>query len=333
MEKKIFSGVQPTGNLHLGNYLGAIRNFVELSNNAHNECIFCVVDLHAITIHQDPKVLRDNIRETVATFLASGIDYKKSIIFNQSQVSAHSQASWILSCTARMGWLNRMTQFKEKAGKDKEKASIGLYSYPVLMAADILLYDSTHVPVGDDQKQHLELCRDIAQKFNNDFKVENFFKIPEPLIQKEFSRIMSLKDGSKKMSKSELSDLSRINLTDEKDQIINKIKKAKTDPLPMPSNAEELSKRPEAKNLIGIYSSLTGVSLEKTIDEFSGKNFSQFKENLSEVLVNKINPISSEIKKLLNEKKHLDKILFEGSQKANEIGSNKIKKIHEIVGF
>ncbi len=333
MQKKIFSGVQPTGNLHLGNYLGAIRNFVELSNNAHNECIFCVVDLHAITIHQDPKLLRDNIRETVATFLASGIDYKKSIIFNQSRVSAHSQASWILSCTARMGWLNRMTQFKEKAGKDKEKASIGLYSYPVLMAADILLYDSTHVPVGDDQKQHLELCRDIAQKFNNDFKVENFFKIPEPLIQKEFSRIMSLKDGSKKMSKSELSDLSRINLTDEKDQIINKIKKAKTDPLPMPSNAEELSKRPEAKNLIGIYSSLTGVSLEKTIDEFSGKNFSQFKENLSEVLVNKINPISSEIKKLLNEKKHLDKILFEGSEKANEIGSNKIKKIHEIVGF
>ena len=333
MGKKIFSGVQPTGNLHLGNYLGAIKNFVELNNDNKNKCIFCVVDLHAITTNQDPKELRNNIRETVATFLASGIDPKKSIIFNQSQVSAHSEAAWILSCTARMGWLNRMTQFKEKAGKDKEKASIGLYSYPVLMAADILLYDSTHVPVGDDQKQHLELCRDIAQKFNNDFKVEDFFKVPEPLIQKEFSRIMSLKDGLKKMSKSELSDLSRINLTDEKDQIINKIKKAKTDPMPMPSSSEELSKRPEAKNLIGIYSSLTGKTLEKSIDEFSGKNFSQFKESLSEILVNKIIPISVEIKKLLNEKKYLDEILLEGSKKANETASNKIKKIHEIVGF
>tara|TARA_B100001063_G_scaffold85704_1_gene79747 strand:- start:2156 stop:3157 length:1002 start_codon:yes stop_codon:yes gene_type:complete len=333
MAKKIFSGVQPTGNLHLGNYLGAIKNFVELNNDNQNKCIFCVVDLHAITTHQDPKELRNNIRETVATFLASGIDPKKSIIFNQSQVSAHSELAWILSCIARMGWLNRMTQFKEKAGKDKEKASIGLYSYPVLMAADILLYDSSHVPVGDDQKQHLELCRDIAQKFNNDFKVDDFFKIPEPLIQKEFSRIMSLKDGLKKMSKSELSDLSRINLTDEKDQILNKIKKAKTDPLPMPSSSDELNKRPEAKNLIGIYSSLTGVSLAKSIDEFSGKNFSQFKEILSEILVNKINPISVEIKKLLNEKKYLDEILFEGSKKANEIASNKIKKIHEIVGF
>ena len=229
MGKKIFSGVQPTGNLHLGNYLGAIKNFVDLNNNAENNCVFCVVDLHAITVNQDPKELKKNIRETVATFLASGIDPKKSIIFNQSQVSAHAEASWILSCVARMGWLNRMTQFKEKAGKDKEKASIGLYSYPVLMSADILLYDSTHVPVGDDQKQHLELCRDIAQKFNNDFGVKDFFKIPEPLIQKEFSRIMSLKDGLKKMSKSEISDLSRINLTDEKDVIINKIKKAKSD--------------------------------------------------------------------------------------------------------
>ena len=333
MIKKIFSGVQPTGNLHLGNYLGAIQNFVKLNNSDENKCIFCVVDLHAITINQNPKDLRNNIRETVATFLASGINPNKSIIFNQSQVSAHSEAAWILSCTARIGWLNRMTQFKEKAGKDKEKASIGLYSYPVLMAADILLYDSSHVPVGDDQKQHLELCRDIAQKFNNDFKVDDFFKIPEPLIQKEFSRIMSLKDGLKKMSKSELSDLSRINLTDEKDQILNKIKKAKTDPLPMPSSSDELNKRPEAKNLIGIYSSLTGVSLAKSIDEFSGKNFSQFKEILSEILVNKINPISVEIKKLLNEKKYLDEILFEGSKKANEIASNKIKKIHEIVGF
>ena len=294
--------MQPTGNLHLGNYLGAIKNFVELNNNKDNDCIFCVVDLHAITVKQAPTELRNNIRETVATFIASGIDPKKSIIFNQSRVTAHSEAAWILSCTARTGWLSRMTQFKEKAGKDKEKASVGLYSYPVLMAADILLYDATHVPVGDDQKQHLELCRDIAQKFNNDFETENFFKAPEPLIQKEFSRIMSLKDGTKKMSKSELSDLSRINLTDSSDEIINKIKKAKTDPMPMPTNKDELNKRPEAKNLIGIYSSLTDLTFEKSISEFSGKNFSEFKEKLSQVLVEKISPISKEIKKLLSEK-------------------------------
>ena len=333
MGKKIFSGVQPTGNLHLGNYLGAIKNFVNLNNNKDNECIFCVVDLHAITVKQDPKELKNNIRETVATFIASGIDSKKNIIFNQSQVSAHSEAAWILSCVARMGWLGRMTQFKEKAGKDKEKASIGLFSYPVLMAADILLYDATHVPVGDDQKQHLELCRDIAQKFNNDYKVETFFKVPEPLIQKEFSRIMSLKDGTKKMSKSEISDLSRINLTDEKDEIINKIKKAKTDPMPMPSTIEELNKRPEAKNLIGIYSSLTGVTLEKSIKDFSGKNFSEFKESLSQVIVDKISPISTEIKKLLNDKNYLDEILTNGCEQANRIASKKMKKIHEIVGF
>ena len=333
MKKKIFSGVQPTGNLHLGNYLGAIKNFVKLSEDKDSDCIFCVVDLHAITVNQDPRELRNNIRETVATFIASGIDPKKSIIFNQSNVSQHSEAAWILSCVARMGWLNRMTQFKEKAGKDKEKASIGLYSYPVLMAADILLYDSTHVPVGDDQKQHLELCRDIAQKFNNDFGINDFFKVPEPLIQKEFSRIMSLKDGTKKMSKSEVSDLSRINLTDEKDLIINKIKKAKTDPLPMPSSIEELEKRPEAKNLIGIYASLSGLSLEKSINEFSGKNFSIFKENLSQVIVDKIFPISKEIKKLINEKKYLDEILLTGSTKAGDIAARKLKKIHEILGF
>ena len=333
MGKKIFSGVQPTGNLHLGNYLGAIKNFVGLNNEKENDCIFCVVDLHAITVKQNPKELRNNIRETVATFVASGIDPTKSIIFNQSKVTAHSEAAWILSCTARTGWLSRMTQFKEKAGKDKEKASVGLYSYPVLMAADILLYDSTHVPVGDDQKQHLELCRDIAQKFNNDFNVEDFFKIPEPLIQKEFSRIMSLKDGNKKMSKSELSDLSRINLTDSNDEIINKIKKAKTDPLPMPSNLEELKNRPEAKNLIGIYSSLTGLTLENSINEFSGKNFSDFKENLSQVLVDKLQPVSAEIKKLLSEESFLDKILLDGAEKADKIATNKIKKIHEIMGF
>ena len=333
MGKKIFSGVQPTGNLHLGNYLGAIKNFVDLNNDKENECIFCVVDLHAITIKQDPKELKNNIRETVATFVASGIDPKKSIIFNQSSVAPHAEAAWILSCVARMGWLNRMTQFKEKAGKDKEKASIGLYSYPVLMAADILLYDATHVPVGDDQKQHLELCRDIAQKFNNDFKNEDFLKVPEPLIQKEFSRIMSLKDGSKKMSKSESSDLSRINLTDNKDQIINKIKKAKTDPFSMPKLIKELEERLEAKNLLGIYASLTNSTLEKSVEKFEGKNFSDFKEDLSQVLVEKIQPISSEIKKLLADQSYLDKILLEGVEKADLIASKKIKKIKEIVGF
>jgi len=333
MNKKIFSGVQPTGNLHLGNYLGAIKNFVELNKDENNNCVFCVVDLHAITVKQDPKELRDNIRETVATFVACGINPEKSIIFNQSAVPAHSEAAWILSCVARMGWLNRMTQFKEKAGKDKEKASIGLYSYPVLMAADILLYDATHVPVGEDQKQHLELCRDIAQKFNNDYGVEDFLKVPDPLIQKEFSRIMSLKDGTKKMSKSELSDLSRINLTDSEDLIVNKIKKAKTDPLPLPSDSKELETRPEAKNLLGIYSSLNNITLDQTINEFSGKNFSEFKEKLSQVLVEKINPIANEIKKLNKENEYLDKILIDGQKKANEYASNKLKKIHEIVGF
>ncbi len=333
MAKKIFSGVQPTGNLHLGNYLGAIKNFVELNNDEKNKCIFCVVDLHAITVSQDPKELNHNILETVATFIASGIDPKKSIIFKQSKVSAHSETAWILSCVARMGWLNRMTQFKEKAGKDKEKASVGLYSYPVLMAADILLYDSTHVPVGDDQKQHLELCRDIAQKFNNDFKIDDFFKVPEPLIQKEFSRIMSLKDGLRKMSKSELSDLSRINLTDNNDQILNKIKKAKTDSMAIPSAPNELENRPEAKNLIGIYASLTNSSFEKSLNEFAGKNFSDFKKNLSQVLIEKLSPISTEIKKLLKEKSYLDKILSDGFEKANEIASKKLEKIHQIVGF
>ena len=333
MIKKIFSGVQPTGNLHLGNYLGAIKNFVKLQNEIENECIFCVVDLHAITVKQDPKELKKNIRETAATFIASGIDPSKSIIFNQSMVSAHSEAAWILSCVSRIGWLNRMTQFKEKAGKDKEKASIGLYSYPVLMAADILLYDATHVPVGDDQKQHLELCRDIAQKFNNDFNAIDFLKAPEPLIQKEFSRIMSLKDGLKKMSKSDPSDLSRINLKDNRDEILNKIKKAKTDPLPLPSDIKDLNERPEAENLLGIYSSLKNQNLEKSIIEFKGKNFSEFKEKLSGTLIETIDPISKEIKKLLNDENYLDKILLEGSDKANKIASKKIKEIKDLVGF
>ena len=333
MSKKIFSGVQPTGNLHLGNYLGAIKNFVDLQNEKENQCIFCVVDLHAITVKQEPKELKKNIRETAATFIACGIDPTNSIIFNQSMVSAHSEAAWILSCVSRIGWLNRMTQFKEKAGKDKEKASIGLYSYPVLMAADILLYDATHVPVGDDQKQHLELCRDIAQKFNNDFDAPDFLKVPEPLIQKQFSRIMSLKDGIKKMSKSDPSDLSRINLTDDKDQIINKIKKAKTDPLPLPGAINNLAERPEAENLLGIYSSLKNQNLEKSITEFNGKNFSEFKEKLSEVLIERIEPISKEIKKLLEDQKFLDAVLLEGSNQADKIASKKMKEMKELVGF
>ena len=333
MNKKIFSGVQPTGNLHLGNYLGAIKNFVELQNEKDNECVYCVVDLHAITVKQDPKILKDNIRETTAVFLASGLDYKKSIIFNQSLVPAHSEGSWILGCIARMGWLNRMTQFKEKAGKDKEKASVGLYIYPILMAADILLYDSTHVPVGEDQKQHLELSRDIAQKFNLDFKVPDFFKAPEPLIQKNFARIMSLKDGTKKMSKSDPSDLSRINLTDKKDEIVNKIKKAKTDNSALPSDDKKLNERPEVENLLGIYSSLSNQTLSDSINEFGGKNFSEFKQKLSDLVVAKISPISDEINKLKKDNNFIDKILEDGAEKADKITSKKVKEMKKIIGF
>ena len=333
MSKKIFSGVQPTGNLHLGNYIGAIKNFVQLQNQKENNCVFCVVDLHAITFKQDPKVLKNNIRETTAAFLASGIDPKKSIIFNQSLVPAHAEGSWVLGCVARMGWLNRMTQFKEKAGKDKEKASIGLYIYPVLMAADILLYDATHVPVGEDQKQHLELSRDIAQKFNLDFNSPNFLRAPEPLIQKNFSRIMSLKDGTNKMSKSDPSDLSRINLTDTKDQISNKIKKAKTDTQSLPDSDKDLNKRPEAENLLGIYSSLSNQSLKDSINEFSGKNLSEFKKKLADLVVEKISPISLEINKLQNDINFIDSVLKEGGEKANKIASKKVEEMKKIVGF
>ena len=333
MSKKIFSGVQPTGNLHLGNYIGAIKNFVNLQNDPNNFCIYCVVDLHAITVKQDPRELKKNIRETTATFIASGLDYKKSIIFNQSLVPAHAEGSWMLSCVARMGWLNRMTQFKEKAGKDKEKASVGLYIYPILMAADILLYDATHVPVGEDQKQHLELSRDIANKFNLDFNVPEFFIPPEPLIQNKFSRIMSLKDGTVKMSKSDPSDLSRINLNDSSDQIINKIKKAKTDTEPLPDDENELSSRPEAENLLGIYSSLSDQKLNKIINEFAGKNFSEFKKKLATLVVDKISPISSEINKLLKDEKFIDDILIQGAEKANIIASKKIQDVKKIIGF
>ena len=333
MSKKIFSGVQPTGNLHLGNYIGAIKNFVGLQNQKENECVYCVVDLHAITTKQDPKILKNNIRETTAAFLASGLDYKKSIIFNQSLVPAHSEGSWILGCVARMGWLNRMTQFKEKAGKDKEKASVGLYIYPVLMAADILLYDATHVPVGQDQKQHLELSRDIAQKFNIDFNAPDFLKAPEPLIQKNFARIMSLKDGTKKMSKSDPSDLSRINLTDKKDEIVNKIKKAKTDNSTLPFDDKKLNERPEVENLLGIYASLSNQTLSNTINEFAGKNFSEFKQKLSHLVVEKIFPISDEINKLKKDNNFIDKILENGAEKADKIASKKVKEIKKIIGF
>ena len=333
MSKKIFSGVQPTGNLHLGNYIGAIKNFVDLQNQKENECVYCVVDLHAITTNQDPKILKNNIRETTAAFLASGLDYKKSIIFNQSLVPAHSEGSWILGCVARMGWLNRMTQFKEKAGKDKEKASVGLYIYPVLMAADILLYDATHVPVGQDQKQHLELSRDIAQKFNIDFNAPDFLKAPEPLIQKNFARIMSLKDGTKKMSKSDPSDLSRINLSDGKDEIVNKIKKAKTDSLTLPNNDKNLSERPEVENLLGIYSNLSNQSLNNSINEFSGKNFSEFKEKLADLVVGKITPISNEINKLQKDNNFIDSVLRDGAKKASEIASKKVEEMKKIIGF
>ncbi len=333
MSKKIFSGVQPTGNLHIGNYIGAINNFVNFQNQENTTCIYCVVDLHAITVRQNPAELKNNVRETIAAFVASGLDYNKSIIFQQSMVPAHSEGAWILGCSARMGWLNRMTQFKEKAGKDKEKASVGLYVYPVLMASDILLYDTTHVPVGEDQKQHLELTRDIAQKFNQDFNSPSFFKLPEPMIQKNFSRIMSLKDGVKKMSKSDPSEMSRINLNDSKDTIVNKIKKAKTDTLPLPGNEKELENRPEAKNLIGIYSSLSNQNVSKTLEEFSGKNFSDFKNKLSEIVIEKIYPISKEMNKLKKDQNFTDKILKEGTYKASEIASKKIKDIKNIIGF
>ncbi len=333
MSKKIFSGVQPTGNLHLGNYLGAIKNFVNLQKEKDNNCIYCVVDLHAITVRQDPKILKKNIRETTAVFLASGLDPSKSIIFNQSTVPSHSEGAWLLGCVARMGWLNRMTQFKEKAGKDKEKASVGLYIYPILMASDILLYDSTHVPVGEDQKQHLELTRDIAQKFNLDFNSPNFLTVPEPLIQKNFSRIMSLKDGKKKMSKSDPSDQSRINLTDDKDQIVNKIKKAKTDSSELPENEDDLSKRPEINNLFKIFSSIQDKDIKSTLNEFKGKNFSELKNKLSEALVEKIYPISKEITKLLRDEKYIDQILIEGSIKAEKIAQKKVNDIKNKIGF
>ena len=330
-KKIVFSGVQPTGNLHLGNYLGALKNFVLLQKKM--ECIYCVVDLHAITVFQKPSELSNNVLETTASFLASGIDSNKSIIFNQSSVSGHSELAWILNCVSRIGWLNRMTQFKDKAGPDKEKASVGLYIYPNLMTADILLYKATHVPVGADQKQHLELSRDIAQKFNNDFKCENFFPLPEPLISKNISRVMSLRDGAKKMSKSEESDYSRINLKDSADEINKKIKKAKSDSEPIPDNLKSLEQKPEASNLLTIYSDLTKISMEKVLNEMAGKEYSFLKKKLTEILIGEITPIGKEIQKLLDDKLHLMGILKKGSEKANIIAEENLKNIRDIVGL
>ena len=330
-KKLVFSGVQPTGNLHLGNYLGALKKFVSLQNEM--ECIYCVVDLHAITVFQDPKNLKKNILETTAGFLASGLDSEKSIIFNQSSVSGHAELAWILNCVSRVGWLNRMTQFKDKAGSDKERASVGLYIYPNLMAADILLYKATHVPVGADQKQHLELSRDIAQKFNKDFNSEKFFPIPEPLIQKNISRIMSLRDGNKKMSKSEDSDYSRINLKDSSDEIVKKIKKAKTDSAPIPDNIEDLKERTEALNLLNIYGELTNNSSNNVLKEMSGKDFSYVKSKLSEALVDTICPIGRKIEQYMKDKGFLTDVLKKGREKATIKSEENLKKIRDIVGF
>ena len=330
-KKLVFSGVQPTGNLHLGNYLGALKNFVSLQKEM--ECIYCVVDLHAITIFQKPNDLYNNVLETTASFLATGLNPDKSIIFNQSSVSGHSELAWILNCVTRVGWLNRMTQFKDKAGSDKEKASVGLYIYPNLMAADILLYKATHVPVGADQKQHLELSRDIAQKFNKDFNCENFFPLPEPLISKNISRVMSLRDATKKMSKSEDSDYSRINLKDSADEINKKIKKAKSDSEPIPENIKLLENKPEALNLLTIYSEISKNKLENVFAEMAGKEYSFLKKKLAEVLIDEITPVGKEIQKLLKDKQHLKSILKKGSEKANIIAEENLKNIRVKLGL
>jgi tryptophanyl-tRNA synthetase len=337
--ERVFSGVQPTGNLHLGNYLGAIVNFVKLQNT-HN-CIYCVVDLHAITVWQDPAELTRSIREVTAAFIASGIDPKKHIVFNQSQVAEHAELAWVLNCVARLGWLNRMTQFKEKAGKDRENASVGLYAYPNLMAADILVYRATHVPVGEDQKQHLELARDIAQKFNNDFADsirthgfdEKFFPQPEPLITGPATRVMSLRDGSKKMSKSDPSDYSRINLSDDADAIAQKVRKAKTDPEALPSEEKGLEGRPEADNLVGIYAALSGRSKADVLHDFGGGQFSSFKSALVDLSVDKLGPIGAEMKRLTQDPGYVDAVLVDGADRARAIAAETMHAVKDIVGF
>jgi len=336
---RVFSGVQPTGNLHLGNYLGAITKFVALQGE--HDCLYCVVDLHAITVFQDPDELTKNTREVTAAFIASGIDPERHIVFNQSQVSGHAELAWIFNCVARVGWLNRMTQFKEKAGKDRENASAGLYVYPNLMAADILLYHATHVPVGEDQKQHLELARDIAQKFNNDFAKSiarqgypnGFFPLPEPLITGPATRVMNLRDGTKKMSKSDESDMTRINLTDDADAIAKKIRKAKTDPEPLPSDVKGLESRPEADNLVGIYAGLADTSKEQVLREFGGSPFSKFKEALAELAASKLTPIGAEMRRLMADPVEIDRILADGARHAYDIADPILAKTKDIVGF
>ncbi len=336
---RVFSGVQPTGNLHLGNYLGAITRFVALQDT--HDCIYCVVDLHAITVAQKPAELKASIREVTAAFLAAGIDAKKHIVFNQSQVAEHAELAWILNCVARLGWLNRMTQFKEKAGKDRENVSVGLYDYPVLMAADILVYRATHVPVGEDQKQHLELARDIAQKFNLDFSEEiaalghgdTFFPLPEPLIQGPATRVMSLRDGTKKMSKSDASDYSRINLSDDADTIAQKIRKAKTDPEPLPSEIEGLAKRPEADNLVGIFAALENRSKADVLETFGGRNFSAFKSSLIDLTVEKVTPVGKAMDKLTQDPAHIDAILKQGAERARVLAQETMKAVKDIQGF
>ncbi|MCF8469415.1 MAG: tryptophan--tRNA ligase [Parvibaculum sp.] len=330
-ENRVFSGVQPTGNLHLGNYLGAIRNFVGLQET--HECIYCVVDMHAITVWQDPKDLAANTREVAAAYIAAGIDPAKHIIFNQSKVSAHAELAWILNCVARIGWLNRMTQFKDKAGKDREKASVGLYAYPVLMAADILVYRATHVPVGHDQKQHLELARDTAQKFNNDFSAEDFFPLPEPLIMGEATRVMSLRDGTKKMSKSDPSDLSRITMRDSADDIAKKIRKAQTDPEPLPETVAGLEDRPGADNLVGIYAALADKTKAEVLADFAGAQFSVFKPALAELAVHRLTPITDEMKRLMADPAYIDSVLEKGAGRAHAIADPVLKRVREFVGF
>ncbi len=332
---RVFSGVQPTGNLHLGNYLGAIRNFVGLQET--HECIYCVVDLHAITVWQDPKVLAANTREVAAAYIAAGIDPEKHIIFNQSKVAAHAELAWVLNCVARVGWMNRMTQFKDKAGKDREKASVGLYTYPVLMAADILAYRATHVPVGEDQKQHLELARDVAQKFNNDFSEtggKDFFPLPEPLIMGEATRVMSLRDGTKKMSKSDPSDYSRITLSDTADDIALKIRKAQTDPEPLPETVEGLEGRPGADNLVGIYAALADLTKPQVLAKFGGQPFSAFKPALAELAVEKLSPITGEMKRMMtNDRGYIDQVLERGAERARSLAGPVYARVREIVGF
>ncbi|MCJ2115876.1 tryptophan--tRNA ligase [Methylobacterium sp. J-001] len=336
----VFSGVQPTGNLHLGNYLGAVKRFVEMQAR-EAQCLYCVVDMHAITVWQDPEALRGQIREVTAAFLAAGIDPKRSIVFNQSQVPQHAELAWVFNCVARLGWLNRMTQFKEKAGKDRENASIGLYDYPVLMAADILAYRATHVPVGEDQKQHLELTRDIAQKFNTDFSKsiaahghgDAFFPITEPLIGGPAARVMSLRDGSKKMSKSDPSDNARINLTDEADTIAQKIRRAKTDSEPLPSEIAGLKERPEADNLVGIYAALAGITREAVLRDFGGAQFSTFKPALADLAVTNLAPIAGEMRRLTADPGHIDAVLADGAGRAETIAAQTLDAVKDIVGF